>query len=293
MTVRRRCLRAIVLAGLAALLRPEMTADRLAASAIAPGLVFHTVSPCRLVDTRAAGAGGPLVAGVDRTFTIVDACGVPVTARAVSLNLAVTQPTTSGNVRLYPADAPVPTVSAVNYAAGQTRSNNAVVGLSATGELKALSQPAGSVHLILDVNGYFQSPSCEALPPGTTASTMAVQDAGDPVAPGGSISYTIDVQTAAETGYMGRFEVNVPNQTTLRSFSPPTPSWFVEISSGYITATNQFGFQGFQRFTLVVDVISTATGTIDLSPHLEFTSTGIGGETDVTCDATARTTVTP
>ena len=106
-----------------------------------PGLVFHTVEPCRVVDTW-AGGGGPVVAGVDRTFTIAGTCGVPATARAISLNLAVTQPTASGNVRLYPADAAVPTVSSINYASGQTRSNNAVVGLSAAGELKARSGPS-------------------------------------------------------------------------------------------------------------------------------------------------------
>lgn len=154
MTVQRRVVRGFILAGLAALLRPEMTQATVHASTT-PGLVFHTVNPCRVVDTRTA--GGPLVAGGnDRTFTIVGpTCGIPAGARAVSLNLAVTQPTASGNVRLYPAGAAVPTVSAINYSAGQTRSNNAVVGLSAAGELKARAQPTGTVHLILDVNGYF------------------------------------------------------------------------------------------------------------------------------------------
>jgi hypothetical protein len=154
MSIRQRFLRVVVLAGLAALLLPEMTPATVHASTPLPGLVFHTIDPCRVVDTRVA--GGPVVAGVDRTFAIVGPpCGVPATARAVSLNLAVTQPTASGNVRLFPADAAVPTVSSINYAAGQTRSNNAVIGLSAAGELKARAQPAGSVHVILDVNGYF------------------------------------------------------------------------------------------------------------------------------------------
>jgi hypothetical protein len=74
----------------------------------------------------------------------------------VSLNVAVTQPSGPGNVRLFPAAAPVPITSTVNYVAGQTRANNAVVGVSATGELTARVQPSGSTHLILDVNGYFE-----------------------------------------------------------------------------------------------------------------------------------------
>jgi hypothetical protein len=119
-----------------------------------PGLSFFTVNPCRVVDTRLG--GGPVVAGTDRTFTMVGgACGIPAAAKAVSINLTVTQPTGPGNLRLFPAGGAVPTASAINYAAGQTRANNAVIGLSAAGELTARCQPSGSTHLILDVNGYF------------------------------------------------------------------------------------------------------------------------------------------
>ena len=124
---------------------------------VPPALSFFTVTPCREVDTRLPGAGGPVVAGSDRTFAIGGGiCGIPTTAKAVSLNVAVTQPTAGGNVRLFPAGGTVPTTSTINYAAGQTRTNNAVVGLSALGELTVRCQPSGSTHLILDVNGYFE-----------------------------------------------------------------------------------------------------------------------------------------
>jgi hypothetical protein len=124
-------------------------------SPVPPSLTFFTVTPCRLVDTRLV--GGPLMAGSDRTFSFVGpACGIPSTAKAVSLNVAVTQPTVAGNVRLFPSDAPVPNASTINFIAGQTRANNAVVGLSAAGELTARCAPSGSTHLILDVNGYFK-----------------------------------------------------------------------------------------------------------------------------------------
>jgi len=115
-------------------------------------LDFFTLIPCRVVDTRLA--GGPLVAGIERTFPFGGACGIPSTAAAVSVNVAVTAPTAAGNVRLYPAGSAVPNSSTINYAAGQTRSNNAVVGLSGAGELAAQCQPSGSTHLIVDVNGY-------------------------------------------------------------------------------------------------------------------------------------------
>jgi uncharacterized repeat protein (TIGR01451 family) len=121
---------------------------------------FYTVSPCRLVDTRkpAGNRGGPaLGAGVARSFPIVGACGVPSTAWAVSLNVTVTQPTTAGNVRLFPGGTPSPLASSLNYVAGGTRANNAIAALGSAGDLTALaSQATGSVHLILDVNGYFE-----------------------------------------------------------------------------------------------------------------------------------------
>jgi hypothetical protein len=59
-------------------------------------------------------------------------------------------------VRLFPAGGQAPAASTINYAAGQTRTNNIVVGLSAAGELVARCAPTGSTHLILGVNGYFE-----------------------------------------------------------------------------------------------------------------------------------------
>ena len=125
-----------------------------------PGRDFYTLTPCRVLDTRNAVGplGGPaLVALADRTFLMAGTCGIPADAKAVSLNLAVTGPTVAGNLRLHPGGTAVPLVSSINFTAGQTRSNNAVVPLSALGELAAyLDQVSGTAHLILDVNGYFK-----------------------------------------------------------------------------------------------------------------------------------------
>ncbi len=127
----------------------------------APGpLSFYTLPPCRLVDTRnpAGPAGGPaLQPAGHRTFVLAGACGIPSTARALALNATVTQPTAAGDLRLYPSDQPAPGSSTLNYGAGQTRANSAVMPLSAsTGAIQVQSDGAGTVHLILDVTGYFQ-----------------------------------------------------------------------------------------------------------------------------------------
>ena len=121
---------------------------------------FFTVTPCRVVDTRTTPngplAGPALVAGASRVFGLASHCGVPSTAKAVSLNVTVTQPTGAGDLRLYPAGSSAPLVSTINWVAGQTRANNAVAALSATGLAVLCDQASGTVHLILDVNGYFQ-----------------------------------------------------------------------------------------------------------------------------------------
>jgi hypothetical protein len=125
-----------------------------------PALNYFTLAPCRVVDTRGgAPVGGPALVGqTTRTLDVAGNCGIPATAKAVSINLAVTQPTATGNVRLFPAGQAVPTVSSINYAAGQTRGNNAVIPLDAGGAMAAfVGQPAGTtVELIIDVNGYFE-----------------------------------------------------------------------------------------------------------------------------------------
>jgi uncharacterized repeat protein (TIGR01451 family) len=127
---------------------------------VSPAMDFYTVTACRVLDTRnAVGAyGGPaLVAGADRVFPLLDQCGIPATARAISVNLTVTQPTAAGNLRLYAAGTPLPTTSSINYVVGLTRANNAVVGLNGLGELAVYcGQASGTVHFILDVNGYFE-----------------------------------------------------------------------------------------------------------------------------------------
>ena len=121
---------------------------------------FHTVTPCRLVDTRflAGSYGGPqLGAGATRLFPMTGACSIPPTARAVSLNITVTQPSAGGYLLFYPAGIEAPLASTLSYSAGQTRANNAIVPLGDFEEIAVFcGQPAGHTHLIVDVNGYFE-----------------------------------------------------------------------------------------------------------------------------------------
>ena len=128
-----------------------------------PALNFYTLTPCRVADSRQPGNttfGGPAyVAGEQRTITFAGTCGIPATAKSVSLNVTVTGGSASGLVRLFPGGDGVPSGSAINWTAGQTRGNNIIVPLSFDGRGHLTAQAemvTGQVHVILDVNGYFQ-----------------------------------------------------------------------------------------------------------------------------------------
>jgi len=132
----------------------DIYAQRLHAS-----YAFYSLTPCRIVDTRNANGpyGGPALAALsDRRFVLAGQCGIPAGADGVSVNVTVTQSTAAGDLRLFPG-APPPFVSTINYSSGQTRANNATAVLGIDGGITVHSdQPAGTVHFILDVNGYFQ-----------------------------------------------------------------------------------------------------------------------------------------
>ncbi len=121
---------------------------------------FFSLDPCRLIDTRGATdpLGGPaLAAGATRAFAVAGHCGIPLTARAISVNVTVTAPSTMGFLTLFPSGSDRPTTSTLNYAGGQTRANNAVLLLGPTGNVSAFcGQASGTAQLIVDVTGYFE-----------------------------------------------------------------------------------------------------------------------------------------
>jgi hypothetical protein len=92
-----------------------------------------------------------------RNFTLTGSCGIPPGAKSVSINLTVTQPTAAGDLRLYASGAVAPLVSTINYRPGQTRANNAIAPIPPSEAIAVqCDQSSGTVHLIIDVNGYFQ-----------------------------------------------------------------------------------------------------------------------------------------
>ena len=126
----------------------------------APG-GFFAVLPCRLVDTRNASGtwGGPaLAARSERVFPVVGRCGIPATAKAVAVNVTATGSTGSGFLRAYAAfPESVLATSVLNFNAGATRANNAIVALSAAGQMAVYNGMAvGTTDVVVDVVGYFE-----------------------------------------------------------------------------------------------------------------------------------------
>jgi len=138
---------------------PNGNASEFSACLTGPASLY-TLTPCRIADTRSPVGpyGGPaLAANGDRSFLIAGQCGIPATATAVSFNATITQPTALGDLRIVPGGGTLPLVSTMNWRAGQTRANNAILSLGLSGDIVVhVDQPSGTVHFIIDVNGYFQ-----------------------------------------------------------------------------------------------------------------------------------------
>jgi uncharacterized repeat protein (TIGR01451 family) len=127
----------------------------------APPLSFYTLTPCRVVDTRDAPGpwGGPaLEANSTRQFVINTPCGIPPVVRGVALNVTAVGASDVGDLRLYPSGLPAPGTSTINFKPGQVRANNASVPVINGFISVQCDMPPGStgtVHLVLDVTGYF------------------------------------------------------------------------------------------------------------------------------------------
>jgi plastocyanin len=149
---------------------------------------FFPLSPCRVVDTRLTpgpGGGPALPANSTRVFPITGLCGVPADARAIALNVTTVNAGDLGDLRLYPADAVLPNASTLNFGAGKTRANNALIVLGTGGKIAVRNDmPPGSTattDVVIDVSGYFKQASGAAPGPVITLVTPTSVAKGSPL----------------------------------------------------------------------------------------------------------------
>ena len=123
---------------------------------------FFTVMPCRVIDTREPSgptAGSPaLLAGETRSVVLGGRCSVPENAAAVSANVTIATAAGSGDVRIVPGDYAQSPATTIIVRPGGARANNALLYLATDGlgTVSVRHDTSGPLHLVIDVNGFFQ-----------------------------------------------------------------------------------------------------------------------------------------
>ena len=141
----------------------------LAATTTAPGAGkrrFFPLPPCRFLDTRSVGGGGPFTApNQTRTYTLQGStCGIPLGAKSAVLNVTAIGlgGTAVGDFQLYPTGlGSAPNTTTVSFPPSQNVPNGAVIPLGAatpdlTVLLKSCTSCGAGVNLVIDVVGFFE-----------------------------------------------------------------------------------------------------------------------------------------
>lgn len=119
-----------------------------------------TAGPVRALDTRAkigVATTTPINAYGTATFQVAGRYGIPATGvTAVVVNLTATQPTRAGYLTAYPDGRSRPGTSSLNFVAGQTVPNMAVVPV-VNGKITVYNGGSGTVHAVADILGYYIS----------------------------------------------------------------------------------------------------------------------------------------
>ncbi len=158
---------------------------------------FVPLNPARLLDTR-DGTGGNISALSSQAMTelkVTGVGGVPATgATAVVLNVTVDAPATSGFIMAWPSGEGQPTVSNLNYVAGQTVPNLVTVKVGANGRVN-LYNSEGYTHLVADVVGYYTAATTGCAGRFTAVTPKRLLDtrqgAGTPVGAGQAINLSV------------------------------------------------------------------------------------------------------
>lgn len=131
----------------------------------ASGLAFYPIDPVRVTESRwLQGGAGPVPFGeaAARTAPLgtipgTDFSVVPAGAAAVGYNLTAVNTGGSGHLRVYPADKPLVSASALNWpGAGYTRANASVVAVSGAREVKVYNGSGAPTDVVIDINGYYK-----------------------------------------------------------------------------------------------------------------------------------------
>ena len=119
-------------------------------------LRLAALSPSRLLDTR-DGTGdvlGAVAGGKSIDLKVNGRGGVPNNAKAVALNVTVTEPTAGSFLTVWPSGDQRPLASSVNMVPGQTVPNMVLARVGPDGKVSIFNN-AGSAHVVVDVVAAF------------------------------------------------------------------------------------------------------------------------------------------
>jgi hypothetical protein len=145
----------------------DFTADVAGYYAAGSGAGYVPIAPTRVYDSRTAsglpGAGTTLTAGGTDNVTVAGgSTGIPASATAVALNVAITNPTASSFIDAYPTGATAPGTANQNFLAGETLSSQVIAGVGTGGQV-TIGNHAGTVDIVVDVSGYYTTSGSGAL----------------------------------------------------------------------------------------------------------------------------------
>lgn len=122
------------------------------------GSDYTPYGPTRVLDTR-NGTGAPkakVAANGTVKLQIAGNGSIPATGvTAAVLNLTVTDATSAGFLTAYADGSGMPTTSNVNFTAGQTVPNLAIVPVGPDGKVDLTTHASGTIDVVADIAGYF------------------------------------------------------------------------------------------------------------------------------------------
>jgi hypothetical protein len=235
---------------------------------------FRPVGPCRIADTRNGEGLVRLDADTIRV-QVTGRCDAPTSATAAVLTLTVAGATMDGFLTAWGAGEARPTASNVNWRAGDTRANSAIVRLGSNGAVDIYV--SGTTQVIVDVTGTFAPASSaragrfipidpvrsldtrggEALAPNTVVNVRAPQSV-----PADALAVAVNV-TAAGAGHAGHFTA-FPGGSTLPDASMlNTDGWNQTRAAASVVPVSSSGLSLYSSGGghVVVDITGYFTGS--------------------------------
>jgi hypothetical protein len=197
-----------------------------------PPLAFTGITPCRVADTRGNGFSGqygpPQLTPAGRVITIINNCGIPASAQAVSFNFSAVNVPGAGFLVAYPAGGAFPPVATMTYNENTPNLSNAAIGPLGTGGAITVVAAVVAIDLVIDVNGYYA--------PQTVVNTINGLSGAVTLAEGTNVTITPSGQTL-----------------TIASTGGAASGWSLTGNSGTTPGTNFLGTTDNQALELKVN----------------------------------------